>query len=134
MELDMYAEELIQRYEHPSHKGIIKKSDIERHEENISCGDKITIYIKIEKSKVSDIMFDGVGCVISMGSAEILLDKIKGMTLDEIERFDKADLLKNIGIDPGPVRMHCATLPLRAIKKGIFEYLKKEPDISTREL
>ncbi len=134
MELDMYAEGLLQSYEHPLNKGRIEKPQIEKHEENISCGDKITVYLKIENNIIKDIKFDGTGCVISMGSAEILLNELKGKNIEELENFKKENLLETIGIDPGPVRMHCATLSLRAVKKGIFEYLKKEPDQSTKEL
>ncbi len=130
----MYAEELIQSYEHPLHKGIIENPTLERHEENISCGDKITVYMKLENDKVVDIKFNGLGCVISMGSADILIEELKGKKIKDIEKLNKEDLLKIIGIDPGPVRMHCATLSLRAIKKSIFEYYKKEPDNETKEL
>ena len=130
----MYAEELIQSYEHPLHKGIIENPTLERHEENISCGDKITVYMRLENDKVVDIKFNGLGCVISMGSADILIEELKGKKIKDIEKLNKEDLLKIIGIDPGPVRMHCATLSLRAIKKSIFEYYKKEPDNETKEL
>ncbi|MEM0201291.1 MAG: iron-sulfur cluster assembly scaffold protein [Candidatus Micrarchaeaceae archaeon] len=134
MDLDMYAEGLLQSYEHPINRGIIEKPEIERHEENISCGDKITVYLKIKNNKIEDIKFDGTGCVISMGSTDILINELKGKDINELEKFKKEQLLKILGIDPGPVRMHCATLSLRAIKKGIFEYLKKEPDQTTKEL
>ena len=130
----MYAEELIQSYEHPLHKGVIENPTLERHEENISCGDKITVYIKLENNRLSDIKFNGLGCVISMGSADILIEELKNRKIEDIEKLNKDDLLKIIGIDPGPVRMHCATLSLRAIKKAIFEYYKKEPDKETKEL
>ncbi len=130
----MYAEELIQSYEHPSHKGVIENPTLERHEENISCGDKITVYIKLENNKIIDIKFNGLGCVISMGSADMLIEELKNKEVDDIEKLKKEDLLKIIGIDPGPVRMHCATLALRAVKKAIFEYEKKEPDKETKEL
>ena len=130
----MYAEELIQSYEHPLHKGVIENPTLERHEENISCGDKITVYIRLENDKVTDIKFNGLGCVISMGSADILIEKLKGKKIKDIEKLNKEDLLKIIGIDPGPVRMHCATLSLRAIKKALFEHEKKEPDKETKEL
>ncbi|MGC8479123.1 MAG: iron-sulfur cluster assembly scaffold protein [Candidatus Micrarchaeia archaeon] len=134
MDLDMYAETLLQSYEHPVNKGILDDNQIKRHEENISCGDKITVYIKLENDVIKDVKFDGSGCVISMGSADLLIGEVIGKKISDMEKFGKADLLKFIGIDPGPVRMHCATLCLRAIKKGIFEYVKKEPDRETKEL
>lgn len=134
MDLDMYAEELIENYEHPKNKGTIDNPTAEMHEENISCGDKITVYLKIEANTVSDVKFAGSGCVISMGTASILTDFLKGKSLADIENFGKDKLLELINIDPGPVRMHCATLSLRAIRKSVFAYEHKPLDTETREL
>lgn len=133
-DLDMYAEELIYNYEHPQNKRAMAKADAEMHEENISCGDKITVYLKIKDGKVDDVSFSGDGCVISMGTASLLTEYLKGKSLAELEAMDKEKLLSLINIDPGPVRMHCATLSLRAIKKAAFKYENKDVDRSTKEL
>lgn len=134
MDLDMYAEELIYSYEHPKNKGVIDNATIDMHEENISCGDKVTVYLKIEGGKVTDVKYDGTGCVISMGTSSILTDFLKGKSLKEIEAFDRKRLLELISIDPGPVRMHCATLSLRAIKKAVLKYENKPVDAETKSL
>ncbi len=134
MELDIYAEELIRNYEHPENKGAMASPSAKRHEENISCGDKIDIYLQIDNGTVSDVKFEGSGCVISMGTASMLTQKLKGMGLAEIERMSRADVLKLISINPGPVRMHCATLSLRAVKKAVLEYDGKAVDAETKEL
>ncbi len=134
MELDMYAEALVSAFEHPEHKHGISDAEARMNEENISCGDKITIYLHIENSVVKDASFEGTGCVISMGSAEMLLGELRGKSLKDIEKMDRQSLLKLISIDPGPVRMHCATLSLRAVKKAVFEYEKKPVDRATKEL
>lgn len=133
-DLDMYAESLIYTYEHPQHKGIIKGAEASMHEDNVSCGDKITVYLKIDGDVVKEIKFDGVGCVISMGSADMLAEELKGKKLGEVLKFGKDELLKLISIDPGPVRMHCATLSLRAVRKALFSYENKPVDSATKEL
>ncbi len=130
----MYAEALVSAFEHPENRHEIKNADAKMSEENISCGDKITVYIEIEKGKVKDASFEGTGCVISMGSADMLMSELKGKSLSEIEKEDKQGLLKLINIDPGPVRMHCATLSLRAVKKAILNYENKPIDRATKEL
>ncbi len=134
MDLDMYAEELIYNYEHPKNRGAMEGASAQMREENISCGDSITVYLKIENGKVSDAKFDGSGCVISMGTSSMLTDLLKGKSLAEVEAFGKDKLLELISIDPGPVRMHCATLSLRAIRKAVLEYEKKPLDRDTKEL
>ena len=134
MEMDMYAEELIANYEHPLNKGAIKNATASMHEENISCGDKITLYLLVEKEVIKDVKFEGSGCVISMGTASMLTEALKGKKVSELEKMDKEYLLKLISIDPGPVRLHCATLSLRAAKKAIFKYENKPLDTATKEL
>jgi len=132
--LDIYAEELIQNYEHPDAKGKIEKPTAHMHEDNISCGDTIDVYLKIENGKITDAKFEGDGCIISMGVANILLDFIKGKSVKEIEAFGKDNLFKLINMDPGPARLHCATLSLRAVKKALLEYEHKSVDSETKEL
>ncbi|MCL5428094.1 MAG: iron-sulfur cluster assembly scaffold protein [Candidatus Marsarchaeota archaeon] len=134
MGLDMYAEALIQAFEHPQHKHEMDNATKSMHEENISCGDKITIHLRIGDGVVKEASFEGSGCVISMGSAEMLFGELKGKELSDIESMSREDILKIIKIDPGPVRMHCATLSLRAIKKAVLDYEKKPIDRATKEL
>ena len=121
-------------YETQEHKHKMEKPDAEMHEENVSCGDRITVFLKIEDGTVQDVSYDGDGCVISMGSANILMEKLKGRSVQEIESMDQKSLIEIINLDPGPVRMHCATLSLKAIKEALFKYENKQIDRSTKEL
>jgi len=130
----MYAEQLIYHYEHPSNKRKMEDASVSMNEENISCGDAITVYLKLSGDRIEDVSFEGSGCVISMGSASMLTQELKGKTLAQLEKMQYGDLLKIIGIDPGPVRMHCATLSLRALKKAAFAFERKPIDTATKEL
>jgi nitrogen fixation NifU-like protein len=134
MGLDIYAEELIHNYEHPMNKRPMAGATVSMTEENISCGDEITVHLRIEKGRVADVSFEGSGCVISMGTASILTEHLKGKSLREVEKMTREDLLKLINIEPGPVRMHCATLSLRAIKRAVLAHEKKPVDAATKEL
>ncbi len=134
MSLDIYAEELIKYYEHPSNKRKIEKSTANAEEENVSCGDVITAYLRLNGRKIEEATFEGSGCVISMGSASMLTEHLKGKTIDQLEKMGRDDVLKLIGVNPGPVRMHCATLSLRAFKRAVLEYEKKPLDRETKEL
>jgi nitrogen fixation NifU-like protein len=134
MGLDIYAEELIHNYEHPSNKRPMDGATVSMEEENVSCGDEITVHLKIAKGRLADVSFEGSGCVISMGAASLLTEHLKGKSLREVEKMTREDLLKLINIEPGPVRMHCATLSLRAIKRAVLLHEKKPLDAATREL
>jgi nitrogen fixation protein NifU and related proteins len=130
----MYAEEIIAHYERPHNKGEIKSPSISFHENNPLCGDDLTIYLKIEKNKIEEVKFNGAGCAISMASASMLTDFIKGKSLSEIEKMGLATVIELIGIDPGPARLKCATLSLRTVKEAVFLYQHKEVDENTRDL
>jgi nitrogen fixation NifU-like protein len=119
MSLDLYAEELISNYEHPHNKGKIDNPDAEMHEYNPVCGDDITIYIKVSGNKVVDVKFEGQGCAISMGTASMLTESIKGKSLSEITAMGFKDIVELIGVDPGPARLKCATISLKALQKAV---------------
>lgn len=132
--MNIYAEEIIAQYEHPHNKGKIANATTSFHEYNPTCGDDITVYMNIKDGKVADIKFDGSGCAISVASASMLTDEIKGKSVAEVEKLDVHYLIGLIGIDPGPARLKCATISLKAAKKGLFLYQHKEVDDSTKDL
>lgn len=134
MDSDIYVDELIEQYEHPHNKGVIEKADGEMHEHNPLCGDDITIYFSLKDNRIKDIKFVGSGCVISMSTASKLTDIIKGRGLGEIERMGAKDVIELIGIDPGPARLKCATLSLRALKEAVFLYEHRAVDAETKKL
>jgi nitrogen fixation NifU-like protein len=130
--MDMYAEEIIAHYEHPHNKGTMEKPSATFHEYNPTCGDDLTIYLKIRNGKIEDAKFGGSGCAISIASASMLTEEIKGKTLGEIEGMGFKEIVEMLGIDPGPARLNCATLSLKAIKGAVFLYRHKEVGESTK--
>lgn len=134
MPIDMYAEEIISHYEHPHNKGELKDPSVSMHEYNPLCGDDLTIYLKIKDGRVDDVRFKGTGCAISMASASMLTDFIKGRSIADIERMGLHTIIELLGIDPGPARLKCATLSLRTVKEAAFLYQHKDVDRATKEL
>ncbi len=133
MSTDIYAEEIVAHYEHPHNKGKIAGADAEFHDFNPLCGDDITIYLKIKDGKITDAHFDGTGCAISVGSASMLTDILMGKSVKELETMGVHDIVEMLGIEPGPARMKCATLPLKAAQKALFVYMKKDPPSASNE-
>ncbi|MFH0969905.1 MAG: SUF system NifU family Fe-S cluster assembly protein [Candidatus Diapherotrites archaeon] len=115
----IYREFILDHYHHPQHHGTLSHPSIHHREKNISCGDDISIQIKLDKSgRVEDARFTGSLCVISTASASLLLDAIRGKTPKEISLFSREDILKLLGITLGPTRLKCAMLPLDTIKNA----------------
>ncbi len=132
--LDIYAEALIFAYEHPRHRLRIEGADASVEEENASCGDRLRAYVKIDGGKISEMSFEGSGCIISMGTAEMLCEFAKGKNVEDLLKFGKEDLVGLIMVNPGPVRMSCATLSLRAAKKALLAFEHRREDSSIKEL
>lgn len=119
---DFYREEILEHYTHPHHYGTLEHADISHEENNPLCGDRIRFDIKLDEDgkTVKDVRFSAVGCAISKASASMLSDLLIGQTLDEIKALTNEDVIEELGIDLGPVRLKCALLPLKVVKVGAY--------------
>lgn len=116
---------------------------------NPLCGDRITVYLKVEDGVVRDVSFQGAGCAISTASASMMTETLKGKTEAEAEAlFQKFHHLLTDGEEDGgeggpklgklavfagvrefPVRVKCATLPWHTFHNA----LQKGKDVATTE-
>jgi len=118
---DFYRELIIERYKTPHFRGELNPNDISYEDDNPACGDHIQIDLRLdEKGIVTEALFSGEGCAISQASADLLLESIIGKSVDEVKELSKEDILENLGIELGPVRLKCALLPLKVLKAGIY--------------
>jgi len=119
---DFYREEILEHYTHPHNYGTMEDPDITHEEDNPLCGDRIRFDIQLEDDgeTVRDVRFSAVGCAISKASASMLSDLLIGQTLDEIKKLSNEDVVEELGIDLGPVRLKCALLPLKVVKVGAY--------------
>ncbi|MBI2175987.1 SUF system NifU family Fe-S cluster assembly protein [Candidatus Woesearchaeota archaeon] len=119
---ELYREEIMDHYQNPRNFGEMANADASYHDYNPVCGDEITMQLKIENGTVTEAMFTGKGCAISQAAASMLTEEVKGKTIKGAVAMTKDDMLKIIRINPGPVRVKCALLALRAMQKGIVQY------------
>ncbi len=115
----MYREHILELYKSPSNFGTLENPTHEATEYNSVCGDEITVQLIVKNNIIKDAQFSGSGCVISMVSASLLTNKIKGMRIEAIQKFNKGHILKLLEIKLNPSRVKCALLPLKAIKKSL---------------
>lgn len=118
---DIYREAILDLYRNPLNKHSLIKPDIYHQENNPLCGDEVEIFIKFDKSdNVSEVGYQGDGCAISMASASLVTDKIKGMSKAQIMKMTREDVLGLLGLENlNPTRQRCALLILKALQKGI---------------
>jgi len=118
---DLYRELIIDRYKNPQMQGNLDPSDYSYEDDNPLCGDRIRIEVRVDGNDVvTEAVFSGEGCAISLASADLLLESIIGKSLDEIKQVSKEDLLEMLGIKLGPVRLKCALLSLKVLKAGVY--------------
>src|SRR3989344_5827032 len=87
-DMDMYRDIILDHYKHPRNFGTLSSSDAKASEYNATCGDRITIELRTQNSErrtvIKDIKFSGEGCAISMASASMLTERVKGMKLNAV--------------------------------------------------
>jgi nitrogen fixation NifU-like protein len=118
---DLYREIIIERYKNPLFKGELDPHDLSFEDENPLCGDHIRVDLRLDgEGKVKEAAFSGHGCAISQASADLLLESVIGKSLDEVKQLNKQDVLDNLGIELGPVRLKCALLSLKVLKSSVY--------------
>ncbi len=119
MSLGLYTENILDLYKNPRNKGILKNPTHEFFKNNPLCGDEVALQFIVEDGKVTNIKFNGVGCAISMASASMLTDKIKNLTMTEIKKITKDDILDMLHIPISLARLKCALLPLDVLRGAL---------------
>jgi nitrogen fixation protein NifU and related proteins len=124
---NIYHDLLLDHYRHSPHKRILEYSDFHSEEYNPSCGDRVSFAGCVRDGQLSDLAFQGHGCVISQATASLLTQEAQGKNLAQVCMLDKDAILRMIGIPVGLTRLKCALLPLQALHQGIAAYqMEKE--------
>jgi nitrogen fixation NifU-like protein len=131
----LYRQVIMDHYKNPRNKGILDNS-LTVDMNNPTCGDRIRLTLDLEDNVVKDAKFEGEGCSISMSSASMMTQAIKGKTLDKAlklseifsnmmlgkeydDDIDLGDIEALQGVAKFPARIKCATLAWKAMEKGV---------------
>jgi nitrogen fixation NifU-like protein len=131
----MYQEIILDHYKRPHHKGLRDPFDAEVHHVNPTCGDEVTMRVKLEGDKVVDVSYEGQGCSISQASTSVMTDLVIGRTVPEALALSEdflammqskgqfepdEDVLEDAvafaGVSRFPARVKCALLSWMAMK------------------
>src|SRR3954463_13130159 len=92
MKLDsMYQEIILDHYRNPHGKGL-REGDAEVHHVNPTCGDEITLRVRLDGTSIQDISYEGQGCSISQASASVLNELLVGRQVDEAVKVQEVFL------------------------------------------
>jgi nitrogen fixation protein NifU and related proteins len=124
---DLYQEVIFDHYKRPRNCRHLDPASHHADGYNPLCGDKVTIYLKVDNGVIEDVAFEGVGCAIATASASLMTEALKGRKVDEVEGLfqDFRDMVTDApasttpdlgklkvlaGVREFPARVKCATL------------------------
>ena len=135
--MDVYAENVLDHYRQPRNKCSAMcnlQSAISHTEENLSCGDTITVHLVIEEDHITSISWDGTGCAISQAAMSMLSEELAEKTLIEIEGLTPQNVYDLLGVPIGPRRTKCALLGLHTLNNALRKHMGKEVQSWTETL
>jgi nitrogen fixation protein NifU and related proteins len=140
----MYQEVILDHYKNPHGRGL-REGDVEVHHVNPTCGDEITLRVRMAGQKIEDVSYEGQGCSISQASASVLNELLVGKEYDEAQRIqetflelmqskgriDPDDAMEDVledavafaGVSKYPARVKCALLSWMAWKDATSQAL-----------
>ncbi|MDQ0416490.1 nitrogen fixation NifU-like protein [Croceifilum oryzae] len=137
---DLYRRVIMDHYQHPRNKGTFEDGTVSIELNNPTCGDRISLQLHLEEGKITKAMFTGEGCSISLSSASMMTEAVKGLTYEQalelvdlfsrmmlgedvdVEKFPLEDIEALTGVAKFPARIKCATLAWKALEKGVNEH------------
>ncbi|RBP05449.1 Fe-S cluster assembly sulfur transfer protein SufU [Rossellomorea aquimaris] len=134
----LYRQVIMDHYKNPRNKGSLEDGSFTIDMNNPTCGDRIHLTLKVEDGIVQDAKFDGEGCSISMASASMMTQAVKGKDIEKALKLSKifsemmqgndydddvdlGDIEALQGVAKFPARIKCATLAWKAMEKGVQE-------------
>ncbi len=117
---DLYRAEILEHYRHPHNFGTLDAPDVVQEGSNPLCGDRLTLMLGIdEEGRVDEVAFTGRGCAISQASASMLTDRVRGLSLAEVAKLGRQDVLDELGIEISPARLKCALLSVDTLRRAL---------------
>jgi len=121
-----YTKEVKEHFLNPKNAGEIDKPDLDATVGNITCGDALRLMVKLDADeRIVDAKFQTFGCASAIASSDVLIELIKGKTIDEAEQISNNDIADYLGGLPDE-KMHCSVMGMEALQKAIAQY-KGEP-------
>jgi len=128
----LYDEVILDHYKRPRNFRALDRGRSAQGD-NPLCGDRVTVYLRVDDGIITEATFQGFGCAIVQASASLMTDSVKGKTMAEVDalfqRFhrlvtsppgapveDLGALSTLAGVRHFPVRVSCATLPWRTLQ------------------
>ena len=150
----LYQDIILEHGKSPRNLGKCEGYSHEAKGYNPLCGDKVHVYLKLDNGKkVEDLTFEGDGCAISLASASIMTESVKGKSFEEakeimdaflnmikntseiqsnhLDKDEKTKLMSLSGVKQFPMRVKCATLSWHTLNSAIK---RKKEEVNTEAI
>ncbi len=145
---DLYRDVILDHNRQPRNFGPMDPADVTMEGFNPLCGDRLTLRLRFEGDRISDVRFEGKGCAISTASASLMTEAVKGRTRAEVGRlFDRVhELLTSdaamppedlgklaalSGVREFPARVKCASLCWHTLNSALKSAGQRPDAVST---
>lgn len=136
---DLYSDILLDHYRLPRYRGRLAHPTVSGEGLNPLCGDELVLDLRFDGDRLVEISFDGKGCAISVASASMLTESLRGKTVAELQEWsaavreflregenssalDLGDIEALAGVSKLPVRVKCASLAWTTLENCLAEY------------
>jgi len=136
---ELYQEIILDHSRHPRHFGALADANHTAEGHNPLCGDRVKVYLQVDANdRIADVSFEGRGCAISVASASLMTDLLRGRSIADAEKLmggflhlvkgedaaglpadDREQLEVMAGVSAFPMRVKCATLAWHAMKAAL---------------
>ena len=122
----IYTKKVMEHFKNPKNMGEMKNPDGAGEVGNPSCGDVMSVQIKVRNNRITSIRFKTFGCVPAIATSSMTTELAKGKTLEEAMKLTRASVADALGGLP-PTKMHCSNLAADALHAAIEDYRKRHP-------
>jgi nitrogen fixation protein NifU and related proteins len=139
----LYQDIILDHFKHPQHRGLAEPFDAEVHHVNPTCGDEVTLRIRLADGTVEEVSWEGAGCSISQASTSVMSGLVVGRRVSEALELERSflsllqsrgestlsdgevealeDAVAFEGVSKYPARVKCALLGWMAMKSAVAE-------------
>lgn len=150
----MYQEIILDHYRRPKGRGLREPYDVEVHHVNPTCGDEITMRVRLSGNEIEDVSYEGMGCSISQASASVLYELVDGKDISQAlatgddfrtlmqskgdlavaEKLEDSleDAVAFAGVSKYPSRIKCALMSWMALKDATAQALAAHDESSSQ--
>ena len=116
----MYAQALLDHFQHPRNAGAVADADASARLENPACGDVLQLTLRVAGGRIEEIRFLALGCVAAIACGSALTGLVRGRTVAEARALEREELVRAVGGLP-PASRHASQLAMDTLRAALAQ-------------